>query len=239
MISNSLFTVFNILQRWALLLQASLRVKKSSLALFAKGFSSVLSDAVGEVLERIEKGEKVMAENEEQHQVLHLMKEVNLITAKVPGSSASRIVMRNEIRALTLTHGLPSFYITINPADTHNPIVKFLTGGEIDIDNMLENKIPNVWEQSLLVSMNPALGATFFNLYLKAFLRVVLGYTEGEVNLDGGIPGTVKAHYGCVEAQGRGSLHCHMLVWIEGALSLDEIQEKVLTNKQWVSGVWA
>ena len=45
------------------------------------------------------------------------MKEVNVITSHVPGSAAEQVAMCNEIRALMMEKGLPSFYITINPAD--------------------------------------------------------------------------------------------------------------------------
>jgi len=228
-----LFTAFNILQRRALLLGSSLKVKKASFTRFAKSFCSVSSEAVGQVLERIEKGEGITAHTDEERKALRLMKEVNLVTGKVPGSSASRVAMRNEIRALTMTHGMPSFYVTINPADTHNPIVKFLAGADIDIDKMLESDVPNYWEQSRLILSNPAVGAKFFNTYLKAFIQTVLGYEDGNVNVDGGVLGVVKAHYGCVEAQGRGSLHCHMLIWIEGALNPNEIRDRVLKDPEW------
>ena len=228
-----LFIVFNILQRRALLLHASLKVKKSYFARFARDFSNVSSDAVAKILQQIEKGERVKAQTDEERRILRLMKEVNLVTAKVPGSSASRVAMRNEIRALTITHGMPSFYVTINPADTHNPVVKFLAGADIDIDKMLEDDVPKYWEQSVLVSSNPAIAAKFFNIYLKAFLAVVLGWSDGGARPEGGILGAVKAHYGCVEAQGRGSLHCHMLIWIEGALNPNEIREKVIQDEQW------
>ena len=228
-----LFTAFNILQRRALLLGSSLKVKKASFAQFAKSFASVSSEAVGDVLERIEKGDGVSARTAEERKVLRLMKEVNLVTTKVPGSSAARVAMRNEIRALTMTHGMPSFYVTINPADTHNPIVKFLAGADIDVDNMLQDQVPNYWEQSTLVSANPAVGAKFFNVYLKAFVRTVLGWSDTELGVDEGVLGVVKAHYGCVEAQGRGSLHCHMLIWIEGALNPNEIRDKVMKDTEW------
>jgi len=227
-----LFTVFNILQRRALLLGCSLKVKRATFGQFARSFSSVSSEAVASVLERIESGGKVAAETEEERKVLRLMKEVNLITTKVPGSSAARVAMRNEIRALTMSHGMPSFYVTINPADGHNPIVKFLAGADIDIDNMLMDDVPNYWEQAVLLSSNPFVGATFFNAYLKAFIQTVLGVqSEGENGE--GILGVVKAHYGCVEAQGRGSLHCHMLIWIEGALNPNEIRDKVIEDTEW------
>ena len=40
----------------------------------------------------------------------------------------------------------------------------------------------------------------------------------------------MKAYYGCVEAQGRGTLHCHMLVWVEGGLNPDKIKQRVFEN---------
>ena len=228
-----LFTVFNMLQRRALLLGCSLKVKKASFSRFAKQFSSVSSQAVARVLERVEKGERLTIETDEDRQVLRLMKEVNLVTSKVQGSSASRVAMRNEIRALTMTHGMPSFYVTINPADSHNPIVKFLAGENIDLDNILEEQIPKYWEQAILLSTNPTVGASFFNRYLKAFIKTVLKCDENGTGGHDGVLGTVKAHYGCVEAQGRGSLHCHMLVWVEGALNPNEIRERVMKDPEW------
>ena len=44
---------------------------------------------------------------------------------------------------------------------------------------------------------------------MKAFIKSILGYNHSiENNLDGGILGVVNTYYGCVEAQGRGTLHC-------------------------------
>jgi hypothetical protein len=183
--NSFLFTAFNILQRRALLLGSCLKVKKASFSRFARSFSSVSSEAVGSVLERIERGDGATAQTAEERKVLRLMKEVNLVTTKVPGSSAARVAMRNEIRALTMTHGMPSFYLTINPADTHNPVVKFLAGADIDIDKLLQDQIPNYWEQSILISSNPVVGAKFFNVYLKAFLQTVLGYDDAKLDAEG------------------------------------------------------
>ncbi|KIM73508.1 hypothetical protein PILCRDRAFT_26648, partial [Piloderma croceum F 1598] len=47
-----------------------------------------------------------------------------------------------------------------------------------------------------------------------------------------GILGVVKGYYGCVEAQGRGTLHCHMMIWIEGALNPNEIRDRVLKDDE-------
>jgi hypothetical protein len=91
--------------------------------------------------------------------------------------------------------GLPSFYVTINPADIYNPLVKFLTGSDIDIDNLLTEHVPEYQEQSLLVACNPAIAAKFFNIYMKAFISAVLGYDPRGKNLEGSILGVVKGYY--------------------------------------------
>ena len=225
-----LFTVFNILQRREILLHTSLKVKRNKFNSVAQSFVSVSPKAVHIVSERVARGDWKTSHSDEERQVLNLMKEVNVITSHVPGSSSARVAMRNEIRALMMEKGLPSFYITINPADVYNPLVKFLAGAEIDIDKLLPEQIPNYWEQSLLIAKNPAVGAKFFDTYMRAFISTILGHNCNVNNLEGGIFGVVNAYYGCVEAQGRGTLHCHMLVWLEGGLNPNEIKEKILKD---------
>ncbi|KAJ3741637.1 hypothetical protein EV360DRAFT_21088, partial [Lentinula raphanica] len=65
---------------------------------------------------------------------------------------------------------------------------------------------------------------------MKAFITAILAYNPSMLPTDGGILGHVSAYYGCVEAQGRGSLHCHMLIWVEGGLNPDEIKKRVLSD---------
>ncbi|KAI9067031.1 hypothetical protein FKP32DRAFT_1528420, partial [Trametes sanguinea] len=63
---------------------------------------------------------------------------------------------------------------------------------------------------------------------MKAFISELLGYNNpGNSKLNRGVLGVVKAYYGCVEAQGRGTLHCHMMVWIEGGLNPKELQTRL------------
>ena len=223
-----LFTAFNILQRRSVLLHTSLKVKKKNFDKIASDFASVSPETIHIVTERISHGDSVTANNENERKVLNLMKQVNAVTSNVPASSSSRVAMRNEIRALIMEKGLPSFFVTINPADVYNPLVKFLGGADIDIDNLLPEQVPNYWEQSVLIAKNPFVAAKFFNIYIKAFINSVLGYNSKEKKLDGGILGTVNAYYGCVEAQGRGTLHCHMIIWLEGGLNPDEIKQKII-----------
>lgn len=82
----------------------------------------------------------------EEMQVKQLLESV--ITRHISGSATSRTAMRNEIQGLMMEYGCPSFYITINLADVYNPIVKFMGGDDIDLDNLLTDNIPNFSKQS-------------------------------------------------------------------------------------------
>ena len=223
-----LFTVFNILQRRSVLLHTSLKVHKNNFENVAKNFASVSPETIHIVTERVSRGDSATANNSDERKVLNLMKQVNTVTSNVPGTSASRVAMRNEIRALMMEKGLPSFFITINPADIYNPLVKFLGGADIDIDNLLPEEIPNYWEQSILIAKNPFVAAKFFNIYIKAFINTILAFNPNKSKLEDGILGVVNAYYGCVEAQGRGTLHCHMIVWLEGSLNPNEIKNRII-----------
>ena len=81
---------------------------------------------------------------------------------------------------------------------------------------MLPEDVPNFWTQSVLVTKNPVLASHFFHLCMTIFIQKILRYGDGMNNSLGGVLGQVSAYYGYVEAQGWGSLHCHMLVWLDG-----------------------
>ncbi|KAI9059341.1 hypothetical protein FKP32DRAFT_1580099, partial [Trametes sanguinea] len=118
-----MFTAFNILQRRTVLLNTSLKVRREHFRSFAERFAEVSDETVARVCANVAETGIVSGRDEEERKVIQLMKEVQLINRDVPGSSASRIAMRNEIRALMASHGMPSFYVTINPADLYNPVV--------------------------------------------------------------------------------------------------------------------
>lgn len=125
-----------------MLLHTSLKVKKKSFDSIAADFASVSPSAVHIVSEHIARGDYETANSDEERRVVNLMKQVRLVTTHVPGSSSSRVAMRNEIRGLMIDHGMPSFYITINPADLFNPLVTFLAGSDINIDELAPADMP-------------------------------------------------------------------------------------------------
>ncbi|KAJ7640254.1 hypothetical protein DFH06DRAFT_1000665 [Mycena polygramma] len=59
------------------------------------------------------------------------------------------------------------------------------------------------------------------------FINIFLGF---ERECKRGVFGRVKHYYGVFEAQNRGSLHLHILIWLEGALSPKLIHEQALAS---------
>ncbi|KAJ7587458.1 hypothetical protein C8J56DRAFT_757235, partial [Mycena floridula] len=111
------------LQRREMLLRTGLKVKKANFPAVASRFASVSEAAIHIVSERVARGDLTTFNTDEERQVLQLMKEVKAVTSHVQGSAASKMVQRNEVRALMIDQGLPSFYLTINPADVYHPLV--------------------------------------------------------------------------------------------------------------------
>ncbi|EIW81885.1 hypothetical protein CONPUDRAFT_27690, partial [Coniophora puteana RWD-64-598 SS2] len=65
---------------------------------------------------------------------------------------------------------------------------------------------------------------------MKTFFTTVLGFDLRQMNSDG-VLGRGEAYYGTVEAQGRGTLHCHMLVWLVGSMNPDQIMARIIDER--------
>ena len=73
------------------------------------------------------------------------------------------------------------------------------------------------------------MAAEFLHLYMENFIKPILGYDPSwKYFNEGKVFGHIKGYYGCIEAQGRGTLHCHMLVWLQGLLDPQEIKDWAL-----------
>ncbi|KAJ6537076.1 hypothetical protein B0H19DRAFT_1270741 [Mycena capillaripes] len=92
------------------------------------------------------------------------------------------------------------FYITINPADVYNLLVKFLAGSEINLDSLTPKDVPNYIHQAATIAKNPFIAAQFFNIYVKAFIKSIFAFDPKQEDKEGGIRGLVNAYYGTVDA---------------------------------------
>lgn len=168
------------------------------------------------------------AEGDEKS-AFRLLSSVRLVSRHVPGSDGYKIMMRNEIRAIMNNKGAPTLFITLNPSDVDHPIVRLLAGEDIDLECISRGEDLSKWRRSLLAAKNPSACARFFDLMIRQFIDTILGFGKSE----GGLYGKCVSYYGTVEAQGKGTLHCHMLVWLQGHLSPEKLREKMVLSVEY------
>ncbi|KIO00529.1 hypothetical protein M404DRAFT_29447 [Pisolithus tinctorius Marx 270] len=114
--------------------------------------------------------------------------------------------------------GGPTIWMMINPADIHDPIAQVLARETIDLDNFDTLEGPDSHQRANNIASNPYAATKFFNFLIETMLETLLGITKwvSRCCSDMGILGRLTGYFGVVEAQGGGTLHVHMLLWLAG-----------------------
>jgi len=115
-------------------------------------------------------------------------------------------------------YSTPPLFVTINPADTYHPLLGVLGG--LTVEHWQEM---TGYERTVFVARNPGPAAQFFDVMINAFLNIIVRHGDK----DSGLFGTSETYYGMVEAQGRGTLHCHMLIWIKSNPGPQELRQRM------------
>ena len=149
-----------------------------------------------------------------------MIRDLDHVSKQVDGSITSKKNMRSEIWSLMAYYGAPSWYITLSPADVKHPICLYWADSQ-------ESFCPNLrpYDECIrLIARNPVAGARFFHFMVELFIKHILGVGTSHA----GLYGDTSAYYGTVEQQGRLTLHLHLLLWIRGCLSPQEIRNRIL-----------
>ncbi len=158
--------------------------------------------------------------------------------ADVLGTDGHRRLCRREGEAYMALFGPPVIFCTPNLADTKQRLLLVVEGVEVALDDaeLDADILPKYREMMQRVARDPVGQTVVFELIMRLFFTHVLGVrpeclqnrrrakqapprewcTDG-VAASGaapGILGPVLAFRGEIEAQGRGSLHPHILVWL-------------------------
>ncbi|PPQ97075.1 hypothetical protein CVT26_001258 [Gymnopilus dilepis] len=168
--------------------------------------------------------------NPEQVRILKILRSVTMTTRSLPGSDGYKSNMRRQIRAIINARGAPTLFITLNPSDVDHPIVKLFGGEEIDVDELFKGNLQEMdaWRRKVYAARNPAASAKFFDLMVQTFVKIILKHGTGRR----GLYGVCEAYFGAVEAQGKGTLHIHMLIWLRGHPSPEILREQLMTSDQ-------
>ena len=181
--------------------------------------------------------------------ILKLIEKLRLVGSKTKGSIYERGACRSEILGFVVARGLPQLFVTINPSAEINPITSFWCSqgkDKFNLDTLLKEdgkyaEFPNYFTRSTQACNDPLHAAQFFHVFIKSFLESFLGYevqiTESDTEPTGELYNRtiftgkstrgLTGFYGTVEAQGRGSLHLHLLVWLNGIPSPSDLITKI------------
>ena len=224
-----LFVVLNIIQRRTAHLQTHFTVRRSWFESVASKLVAVKSSVLRSVAEHLEQEGKYQDLSDEQKSALDLLKHVNTIAARIPGSQAAKVFMRNEIRSYCGFFGLPHIYITLNPNAAHSPIFQVMFGDEnIDLTKRFPMLV-SARERAIRLAKDPVAGADFFNFCITCIFQYLFGwdYDKQQSSPSGGILGKLEAFYGSSEFTERGMLHGHFLLWLLGGLNPSDVHQKM------------
>lgn len=93
---------------------------------------------------------------------------------------------------------------------------------------LYDSLLKNEYERNYLASNNPVGLALFFKFLVSGIIQRLFGSANSNQL---GIFGKLNAHYGMVETQNRGTLHIHLLLWIENGLNATEYLEKMNSDE--------
>jgi hypothetical protein len=147
-----------------------------------------------------------------------LLQHIKTIGGRVMGSAYSRMALRTQIHSLIYYEGLPSIFVTINPADIHSPVALYFVGVKLDLDKIQYQQLMDAYRRAEIVASHPVATAKFFHILITNILNTMIV---------GGVLGPIKAYFGTVESQGRGSFHLHLLIWLNHNMKPTDMKEKI------------
>ncbi|PPQ75657.1 hypothetical protein CVT26_001814 [Gymnopilus dilepis] len=224
-----IFVAVNILQRRAAHLHTHLTVSSQRFNAVADRLVSISPETLASVADHLEKEGSFSDLSSEQKQAFDLLKEVNTVAAKIPGSHASKVLSRNNIRSFSGLFCIPPLYFTVNTNAAHSPIFQVVFGDyTVDLNDRFPVLVSST-ERALRLAKDPVAAADFFEFSVKCLFQYLFGWDfELERSTEmGGILGHLRAFYGVREVTGRGQFHIHFVLWLVGALNPSDLHEKL------------
>ncbi|KIJ45811.1 hypothetical protein M422DRAFT_165945, partial [Sphaerobolus stellatus SS14] len=117
-----IFVMMNIIQRRTSFFQCRLAFRRSWFPKVSAALNRISDDALDGMLDKLKKNPHAKPDNDSEKAATELLRYVQYVSKEITGSSAEVNAMREEIWSIIRSGGLPHLYVTINPADFHNPL---------------------------------------------------------------------------------------------------------------------
>jgi hypothetical protein len=186
-----IFVALNIIQWRALHLCTHFTVQKSKFDCVAWNLTLVSPTVLDSLAHHLQHEGKLGSLSSEEQNAMNLLKQVNTISARIPGSQASKIFTRNEIRSYFSEFGLSHIYFTFNPSVMHSPIFQVMVGDKsVDLTSCFPFLVPSK-ERALRLANDPVAAADFFEFCVSCVFEYLFGwdYAARKSSSRGGILG--------------------------------------------------
>lgn len=216
-----MFQMFSVIQKRQLCTSTCLQVSKCAFLWHTDKIRSLSNSDFNTAAEE-EKAHKPFS-NSVMRSLHHV---ISTVRSNVVGTNESWLKIWSLIWGMCIRKGPPSIWLTINPADTQDPIAQVLCGEDIDLDNFSAHDHHPL---GAAIAADPYAAALFFHTIIYTVLEKLLGiqaYSHAHpVQHQKGILGNVEGYVGTTEAQGWGMQHLHMLLWLSGSLTTTEMHD--------------
>ncbi|KIO04732.1 hypothetical protein M404DRAFT_25843 [Pisolithus tinctorius Marx 270] len=215
------FMVFALMQKRETMRSARLQMRQKD---FERDMLALSSIRVADLKQAA--AEEARHEPISNARVRALHRHVTAANGRVIGSDNTRASYRSMIWGTCLMLGGPSLWLTINPVDIHDPIAQVFAGENIDLNDFNAHLGPDSNRCAENIAANPYAAARYFHFIIHTILETLFGIRNmgNKVHSQVGVLGRVAGYFGVVEAQGRGTLHVHMLLWLANTPNANEMQ---------------
>jgi Helitron helicase-like domain at N-terminus/PIF1-like helicase len=160
---------------------------------------------------------------------------VDSISRDVPHTDEAAKRARGIAEAHMHHFGLPTFFITACPDDDNSVVIQIMAQEIIDTDEPIaklsdETLQRRAAQKTALRLKYPGICARYFHEAIEIIFLDVIGWDirKQKKTSANGIFGETIAVAGCVEEQGRGTLHLHLQLWVKEFISAaDRLHSKI------------
>ncbi|TFK17266.1 hypothetical protein FA15DRAFT_605450, partial [Coprinopsis marcescibilis] len=196
-----IFVVLNMIQRRRAHLQTHFTVHTSRFQRIAQSLTALTPETLSDVAQIIENEKSTGMLSSEQKRALDLLRYVNTVAEKVPGSYAAKISAHADIRNYFSYFGLPPLFFTFNPSPVHSPIFQVMFGDKTVDLSARYPKLPLSRERARRLAQDPVAAADFYEYSVRMLFEHLLGWDFHRrcSKEKGGILGRLRAFYGITE----------------------------------------
>ncbi|KAJ3516563.1 hypothetical protein NMY22_g14178 [Coprinellus aureogranulatus] len=228
-----IFVILNMIQRRKSHLHTHFTVNTSRFKSVAEKLTSLSAETLADVAEIVENEKSTKSLSGDQRTALDLLRYVNTVGEKIPGSHMAKISSRADIRNYFGYFGLSHIFLTFNPNAAHSPIFQVMYGDKTVDLNARFPTMPPSSERAKRLAQDPVAAADFFDFSFKCLFEHLLGwdFSKGRSKPSGGILGHLRAFYGTTELTERGGIHGHILIWLRGGINPTELHTRMKASE--------